>query len=685
MLKHLVLDTSVIAGSPPYIEASHHMGFVMLSLAVALVSSCSALYMANANRRAAAAGHRQVSLLCASLVLGLGLWSMHFIGMLAMRLPYEVSYATWLTALSILPSLATAWLALWTFQLETPSLLRMITSGSAVGIGIAVMHYTGIAAMEVAGVVRFEISSFLMSLVSGLLLSVAAFAVQSKLSQKGNAYLAWGWRLLPALLLTMAMASMHYLSMASFRLQVNVASAEPLSQSAHMVPQTLSILLAMVSMFIFLVLGLANAILRYRDLWQAVALRDARLNAMIDAANDGVITINSQGLVQDFNPAAERVFGYQRDEVIGRNVSMLMPSPLAEQHDGYIHKHIDAPQTAIRVNGREVLGKHKNGHLVPLQLSIGKAHTAAGLLFVGYLQDISERKRTDAQLRIAASVFQHVREGVAIVDANHNISDVNPAFLRLMEQTREHCLGRSLEMLYEDADTPPDMSRLWHTVAKEQYWQSEVMFTRQNGTVWVQRLSISPVVNEINRPQHYIAVISDVTERPGLEVLLPYADLHDSVTGLPTQRLMMDRLVTQLISARRNSSSVGLVLLQLVPSGPPSHSGSADTVQTLRVIAQLLQPQLRSTDTLARFDNEQLALLLPNMVDEAAFQVVRQRVLNCLQDPTTWRSKSSLPPLSLLVGFSCSPNDGLSAPELLEHAKTHFKPLSTYQTARSTP
>lgn len=685
MLEYLVFESAASTATPHHlVGANHHMGFVVLSLVVALVSSCSALYMANANRKAAAAGHRQVSLLCASLVLGLGLWSMHFIGMLAMQLPYQVSYSGWLTALSILPSMATAWLALWTFQLESPSLLRNVVSGIAVGLGIAAMHYTGMASMNVDGLQRFESRYFALSVLMGFAFSVAAFTAQSALHQKNKAYLSWGWRLMPAVLLTMAMASMHYLSMLSFRLLPNAGADGQLDPAAHLVPQTLSVLLAMVSMFIFLVLGLANAILRYRDLWQAVALRDARLNAMIDAANDGVITINSQGLIQDFNPAAQRVFGYAREEVIGRNVSMLMPSPLAEQHDSYIHKHIDSPQAAIRVNGREVLGKHKNGHLVPLQLSIGKAHTSAGLLFVGYLQDISERKRTDAQLRIAASVFQHVREGVAIVDANHNISDVNPAFLRLMEQTRERCLGRSLEMLYEDADIPPDMSRLWHTVSKEQYWQSEVMFTRQNGSVWVQRLSISPVVNEVNRPQHFIAVISDVTERPGLEVLLPYADLHDSVTGLPTQRLMMDRLVTHLISARRNSSSVGLVLLQLLPSGPPSHSGNADTVQTLRVIAQLLQPQLRSTDTLARLDNEQLALLLPNVVDEAAFHTVSQRVLNCLKDPAAWRSKSPSA-LTLLVGFSCSPNDGLSAPELLEHAKSHLSPQSSYKAMRLTP
>ncbi len=123
---------------------------------------------------------------------------------------------------------------------------------------------------------------------------------------------------------------------------------------------------------------------------------------------------------------------------------MLMPSPLAEQHDAHLLKHVGHPEKAITVTDREVLGKRKDGRHVPLHLAIGKASTPSGILFVGVsAKIISARKRTDAQLRIAASVFQHVREGVAIVDADHNISDVNPAFLRLMEKSREACVGQA--------------------------------------------------------------------------------------------------------------------------------------------------------------------------------------------------------------------------------------------------
>lgn len=665
-----ILDSVSTPTVAHMVHVHHHPGLVTLSLMVALVSSCTAFYMARANRMVAAVSHRQVALLCASLVLGFGIWAMHFIGMLAMELPTAVSYAPWPTALSILPGMLAALLALWSLQTPNPSGTRVLISGCTVGLGIGAMHYTGLAALEVPGRIHLHIPLFLLSLLAGLLLSLLAFALHRWLNRYDQSTLGRHWHLLPAFLMTAAIASMHYISMMAlrFNLQPGASASQPtMTDSA-----TLSLLIAGMSFVVILVLGLANLILRYRDMWKAVAARDARLNAMIDTATDGYISINEQGLILDFNPAAQRIFGYTREEILGRNISTLMPSPLAEQHDSHLRKHLSKPDKPISVNGREVLGQRKDGRHIPLQLAIGKAQTPAGTIFVGYLQDISERKRTDAQLRIAASVFQHVREGVAIVDANHNISDANPAFLQLTEKSREECMGKSLESLYEDADIPPDMSKLWQTVATQQYWQSETMFTRRNGSVWMQRLSISPVLNELQRPHHFIAVISDVSERPGLEVMLPHQDLHDSATGLPSHKLFMDRLSNALLSARKKNTHIGLLVAQLHLAETPPASGS-DTDGALRLLGQLLQQQLRSTDTLARLSNDRLALLLPGIKDTASFEALVQRLSQSMSQAQASYGKYGVQALS--VGVSVTLNATFNARELLEISLAQLQPL----------
>ena len=666
MLGPLIFDDTARSAVTPFVHASHQLGLVLLSLVVAFICCCAAFYMGHTNRQASTVLHRRASLLCASMVLGFGIWGMHFIGMLAMHLPTTVKYDAWLTAVSIVPGMVAAWLALLALQKRGSSNARIAGSGIIVGTGIALMHYCGIAAMQLNGKLLFHLPSFLASAFAGVALAILSFFTHRWLDRPkvSTRY----WHLLAPAIMTAAIASMHFISMHGLRVELSTAASgwvDPHTQEYS--NQMLSFAVAAMSGVVLLVFGLSNALLRYRDLWKALAARDARLNAMIDTADDGFISLNAQGLIQDFNPSAERIFGYRKEEVAGRNISMLMPSPLAEQHDAHLAQHVDKPNKPITVRGREVLGKRKDGRHVPLQLAVGKAQTPNGTIFVGYLQDISQRKRTDAQLRIAASVFHHVREGVAIVDANHNISDVNPAFMRLMEMDKELCIGKSLEQLYENADIPPNMSNLWQTVATEQYWQSEVMFTRADGTVWMQRLSISPVLNELQRPHHFIAVISDVSERQGLEVLLPYADLHDSATGLPNQRLFMDRLSIGLLNARRRSTFVGVVVVTVVSTPTPSiQPSNRDLDGALRLLSQLLQQQLRSTDTLGRMTDNRIALLLPGIKDPASFASLVQRLWQSMQDAGLRYSKFGIQGLEL--GHASNLQAQHSAVELMDQA-----------------
>ena len=686
MTAHLALfgDLQAVPASA-VVHADHNIGLLVLSILVAFASSYAAFAMAHINRQTAAFIHKSASLLCFSLIMGIGIWAMHFIGMLSMQLPLDISYDPTLTALSVLPSILGASLALWLMQAAPLPPQRVLLSGSIFGLSVAAMHFCGLLAMQVPAHMFLSWPWVLASLVMGMGFAIAAFYAQQKIFTRApstaSPFSAW----LPAVLMTAAIASMHYVSLHSMQWVHDGSSAtEHLRESflLRMDSNTrLSLWLAAMSLALFLILGLANALLRYRDLWMAVAARDARLRAMIDTAPDGVVTINEHGLIQDFNPQAQQVFGYQAAEVMGRNISCLMPSPLAEQHDSHLQGHLGKPDKAISVNGREVLGKHKDGRLIPLQLAIGKAVTPSGTFFVGYLQDISERKRTDAQLRIAASVFEHVREGVAIVDANHNISDANPAFLHMMETTREHCVGQSLESLYDDAEQSADMSKLWQTVATQHYWQGENTLTRSNGSSWRQRLSISPVLNELKRPHHFIAVISDISARAETETALPSADQYDSATGLATYKLLMERLSISLQAARKSATHVGIMLVRIAPSratAPRMVMGPADLSAAMRLSAQLLQHHIRATDTIALYADRQLAVLLPGVKEPAALTALFERLTQALDKASSDYDKYNIGYLE--VGTASTQQAGFTVSELLELAQ-HNTVMLTAPTA----
>src|SRR4051812_42030298 len=125
---------------------------------------------------------------------------------------------------------------------------------------------------------------------------------------------------------------------------------------------------------------------------------EARLRALIDTAVDGVIMIDGQGQVQTFNPACEKLFGYRADEVIGKNVKVLMPAPYQGEHDRYLDNFHRTGERKIIGIGREVTGQRKDGTTFPMDLSVGEARLDGESIFVGIIHDLTGRKRTEEQL-----------------------------------------------------------------------------------------------------------------------------------------------------------------------------------------------------------------------------------------------------------------------------------------------
>ena len=145
----------------------------------------------------------------------------------------------------------------------------------------------------------------------------------------------------------------------------------------------------------------AYLVLRYRASSRSLEDREQRLRALVSTAVDGVIIINANGTVQEYNPACEQLFGYRADDVIGKNVNMLMPPPYREEHDEYLHHYRTTGEKRIIGIGREVEGRRKDGTTFPMELSVGEARSGGQQVFVGIIRDITANKSTEQSLRIA--------------------------------------------------------------------------------------------------------------------------------------------------------------------------------------------------------------------------------------------------------------------------------------------
>jgi len=133
---------------------------------------------------------------------------------------------------------------------------------------------------------------------------------------------------------------------------------------------------------------------------------ESRLKAIIDTAIDGIITINHKGIIDTINPAAARIFGYQQAEILGKNVSMLMPEPDTKHHDTYIERYLETGEQKIIGLGREVKGLRKDGTVFPFRLAISEMQFNGHRMFTGIIHDLTEQKRIAEQLRRYAAELE---------------------------------------------------------------------------------------------------------------------------------------------------------------------------------------------------------------------------------------------------------------------------------------
>jgi two-component system, LuxR family, sensor kinase FixL len=186
------------------------------------------------------------------------------------------------------------------------------------------------------------------------------------------------------------------------------------------------------------------------------ALRDseAQLRSIIETVPDALILIDERGLIQSFSPAAERLFGYAAADVLGRNVSMLMPSPYREQHDEYLARYLRTGERRIIGIGRVVVGQRADGSTFPMELAVGEVRQRDRRLFTGFVRDITERQTTRERLHELQSELLRTSRlsamGQMAAALAHELNQPLTAVINYVQTCRRLMAG----------DAPPSAERL---------------------------------------------------------------------------------------------------------------------------------------------------------------------------------------------------------------------------------
>jgi PAS domain S-box-containing protein len=501
--------------------SSYDHRLVALSVVIAICASYAALDLAG--RVTAARGRaRVIWLIGGATAMGVGIWSMHYIGMLAFSVPVPVLYDWPTVLLSLIAAILASAVALYVVSREKMSLWRAVAGSMVMGAGIATMHYTGMAAMRLAGMCYYDTSLVALSVGLAIIISFVALwlAFLTREERKGAALR----KIASAAVMGAAIPVMHYTGMAA----ANFMPASAVPDLSHAVSiSTLGT--AGITMVTIMVLALAvlSSIVDRRYSAQALELEAAeqRYRLLFERSLAGMIRTTLDGKVLDCNDACARMFGYaSREELIASTVTNRCFH--LEDQDAFIARLKDEKS----LTNYEHCLRRKDGSPVWL---LGSAHLVEGedgapAVNEETLIDITERRKAEEIFRTA---FNANPEPITIATiAEGRYIDVNESFLRVTGHRREEVIGRtSLEL--EFWKSPEDRARLIEMLWEQNSVRDlEITYRTKSGE---ERIALdSADVIEIAGQECVIAILRDITEKKFLEKQLRQTQKMEAVGQL---------------------------------------------------------------------------------------------------------------------------------------------------------
>jgi diguanylate cyclase (GGDEF)-like protein/PAS domain S-box-containing protein len=409
------------------------------------------------------------------------------------------------------------------------------------------------------------------------------------------------------------------------------------------------------------ILAAARNITERRRLEQSLREETHRRQILVDQSRDGIVVMEESGKVYEVNRAFAEMLGYTQDE--------LMQMYLWDWEHNYPREKVEEMMRTIDEAGDHFETRHtrKDGSIIDVELSTNASIINGRKLVFAVSRDITERKRAENSLKLAAMVYQNSREAMMVTDGSGRLVAINPTFTRITGYAIEEVVGSKPPMLHGGEQPPEFYVALWTHLRKNGHWNGETVGRRKDGSLYPVWLSINAVYDGKGEAQSWVAQFSDITDKKDAEQLIWRQANFDHLTGLPNRRMFLDRLGEEIKKSKRSGLPMALLFLDLDHFKVVNDSLGHDMGDLLlRQAADRLRECVRESDTIARLGGDEFTLILTNLSDSDRVGAIAQKILWKLAKPFTLGSDQAY--VSGSIGITLYPADATDAEGLLKNA-----------------
>jgi two-component system CheB/CheR fusion protein len=388
-----------------------------------------------------------------------------------------------------------------------------------------------------------------------------------------------------------------------------------------------------------------------------------RLLAVMNNSVSLMAVKDATGRYQFANPKFERSFGFQAGQVVGKTDFQIFPPAVS---DLFRESELEAMRLRKDIEREETLhlGGEDRCFLVVRFPLFDDDGAITGVCFQA--TDITERKHSEEQLRLAARVFDRAAEGVMVTDIAQRILTVNDSFTNVTGYSREEVVGKTPQMMSSGKHSPEFYIEMWEKIRERGWWQGEIWNRRKNGNLFLEWLSINTVKDHDGTVVNYVAMFSDITLVRESQHRVEFLATHDDLTGLPNRTLFNDRLTLALARATRSKENLAVLFLDLdnfkVVNDTLGHDAGD---KLLKVAAGRLLECVRTEDTVARLGGDEFVVLLEGSERHEA-AMTAQRLIKSLCQSYLVNGHECF--VSASIGISMYPDDATDPSGLMRNA-----------------